>query len=132
MIELKLKKVSLFIVMIFSLFIIAGCSASNTAERRLEREGYVVESGEEEEVSNELSQYGIEDIANIYLVYDGEDDDIPNAIIVEYDSQDALADDILAEGETLEDYEDNVYRNLFVISLEVMNIDNIIDIIKGD
>lgn len=129
---MKLKKVSLFIVMIFSLFIIAGCSASNTAERRLEREGYVVESGEEEEVSNELSQYGIEDIANIYLVYDGEDDDIPNAIIVEYDSQDALADDILGEGETLEDYEDNVYRNLFVISLEVMNIDNIIDIIKGD
>jgi hypothetical protein len=132
MIELKLKKVSLLIVMIFSLFIIAGCSASNTAERRLEREGYVVESGEEEEVSNELSQYGIEDIANIYLVYDGEDDDIPNAIIVEYDNQDALADDILGEGETLEDYEDNVYRNLFVISLEVMNIDNIIDIIKGD
>lgn len=129
---MKLKKVSLLIVMIFSLFIIAGCSASNTAERRLEREGYVVESGEEEEVSNELSQYGIEDIANIYLVYDGEDDDIPNAIIVEYDNQDALADDILGEGETLEDYEDNVYRNLFVISLEVMNIDNIIDIIKGD
>jgi hypothetical protein len=132
MIELNLKKVSLFIVMIFSLFIIAGCSASNTAERRLEREGYVVESGEEKEVSNELSQYGIEDIANIYLVYDGEDDDIPNAIIVEYDNQDALADDILGEGETLEDYEDNVYRNLFVISLEVMNIDNIIDIIKGN
>lgn len=132
MIELNLKKVSLFIVMIFSLFIIAGCSASNTAERRLEREGYIVESGEEKEVSNELSQYGIEDIANIYLVYDGEDDDIPNAIIVEYDNQDALADDILGEGETLEDYEDNVYRNLFVISLEVMNIDNIIDIIKGN
>jgi hypothetical protein len=132
MILLNTKKITLALVLMFSMFLLLGCSASNTAERRLEREGYIVESGEEKEVSNELSQYGIEDIANIYFVYDGEDDDIPNAIIVEYDNQDALADDILGEGETLEDYEDNVYRNLFVISLEVMNIDNIIDIIKGD
>ncbi len=53
---------------------------------RPEDEGYEVESADEEEVSNELFQYGIEDIKNIYLVYDVEDDVILNAIIVEYEA----------------------------------------------
>lgn len=109
-----------------------GCNAAKTAERRLEAEGYVVESGQEDEVSSQLNEFGIEDIKNIYIVYEDEDDTIPNAIIVEYDSQNDLAEDILADNETLDDYEDNVYKNLFVISLEITNVDQIIDIIKGE
>lgn len=129
---MKLKKLIIFVFILGLGFLLVGCDAARTAENRLEDEGYVVESGDEEEVSNELAQYGIEDIKNIYFVYDGEDDDIPNAIIVEYDSQAALENDILGEDETKADYEDMIYKNLFVISLEVLNSDNIIDIIKGE
>lgn len=129
---MKLKKLIFFTLLLGFSFLLIGCSAAKTAENRLEDAGYIVESGDEEEVSNELAQYGIEDIKNIYFVYDGEDDDIPNAIIVEYENEQALEDDILGEDETKTDYEDMIYKNLFVISLEVLNSDNIIDIIKGE
>lgn len=129
---MKLKKLLVFTLIIGFSFLLLGCDAAKTAERRLEDEGYIVESGNEEEVSNELSQYGIEDIENIYFVYDDEDANVPNAIIIEYSSQAALENDILGEGETIADYEDMVYKNLFVISLEVFNQDNIINIIKNE
>jgi len=130
---LKLFKI-LTSVLIASLVLIAvGCSASQTAERRLERNGYRLESGNEEDVSNELNEWGIENVNNIYLVYeDDPDDDIPNAVLVEFESQSALEDDIVGEDEDIEDYEDYIFRNIFVISLEITNVDQIIDIIKGD
>ncbi|MFO7968738.1 MAG: hypothetical protein R6U15_01330 [Candidatus Izemoplasmatales bacterium] len=129
---MKFKKLFIFTILLGFSFLLIGCNAAKTAQNRLEDAGYIVESGDEDEVSNELSQYGIENITNIYLVYDDEDDSIPNAIIVEYESEEALENEILGEDESKADYEDMIYKNLFVISLEVMNQDNIIDIIKGD
>jgi|GEM_PF-4851158 len=129
---MRLFKVFLSVLSIGLLVFMLGCNAANTAQRRLEDEGYVVVPGNEEDVSEELSEYGIEDIENIYIIYDDEDDNIPNGIIVEYSSQAALEEDILAEGETINDYSDYIYRNLFIISLEVTNLDQIIDIVKGE
>ncbi len=129
---MKFKKLLIFVFILGFGFLLIGCDAANTAERRLEDAGYVVEAGDEEEVSSELDEYGIEDIENIYFVYDTEGDDIPKAIIVEYESEDALEDDLLGEDESREIYEDMIYENLFVISLEVLDSDNIMDIIRGE
>jgi len=38
---------------------------------------------------------------------------------------------MLEEGKKVEDYEDFIYKNLWVISFELLDLDNIIDIIKG-
>lgn len=130
---MRIFKIIFSVLVVGFVFIAVGCSASATAERRLEQNGYRVESGDEEDVSNELSQWGIENVNNISLVYEGDsDDDVPNAIIIEYSSRTELEADILGDDETIEDYEDNVYENLFVISLEIANIDHIIDIIKAE
>lgn len=130
---MKILKIFASLLVVSLVLLAVGCSASQTAERRLERNGYRVESGEEEDVSNQLNEWGIENVNNIYLVYeDDPEDDIPNAILVEFESQSALEADIVGEDEDIEDYEDYVYRNIFVISLELTNVDQIIDIIKGD
>jgi hypothetical protein len=129
--RVKMKKLlSAFVVMFLALALL-GCNAAGPAINKLEKEGYVVESGDQEEMDEFKEEYGIEALANVHIIKKSEDALLPSGIIFEFESAKVLEEEMLEEGEKAEDYEDFIYKNLWVISFELLDLDNIIDIIKG-
>jgi len=124
------KLLSAFVVM-FLVLALLGCNAAGPAINKLENEGYVVESGDQEEMDEFKEEYGIEALANVHIIKKSEDAILPSGIIFEFESAKVLEEEMLEEGEKAEDYEDFIYKNLWVISFELLDLDNIIDIIKG-
>ncbi len=124
------KLLSAFVVMFLALALL-GCNAAGPAINKLEKEGYVVESGDQEEMDEFKEEYGIEALANVHIIKKSEDALLPSGIIFEFESAKVLEEEMLEEGEKAEDYEDFIYKNLWVISFELLDLDNIIDIIKG-
>ena len=124
------KLLSAFVVM-FLVLALLGCNAAGPAINKLENEGYVVESGDQEEMDEFKEEYGIEALANVHIIKKSEDATLPSGIIFEFESAKVLEEEMLEEGEKAEDYEDFIYKNLWVISFELLDLDNIIDIIKG-
>jgi hypothetical protein len=124
------KLLSAFVVM-FLVLALLGCNAAGPAINKLENEGYVVESGDQEEMDEFKEEYGIEALANVHIIKKSEDAISPSGIIFEFESAKVLEAEMLEEGEKAEDYEDFIYKNLWIISFELLDLDNIIDIIKG-
>lgn len=121
---MKFRKVLFgFMFLAFS-FILVGCSAMGSAENRLEDEGYRLEEVDEDDVDEFQGEE--ESIKAIYHVYN--DNDIWVATIFEFKSAGVLEDIIEEEGESIEDYEELIHKNLFVITLS----EEVMSIIKGE
>lgn len=127
----KMKKLLSAVLVMVLVFVLLGCNVAVPAINKLEKEGYVVESGDQEEMDEFKEEYGIEALANVHIIKKSEDAILPSGIIFEFESVKVLEEEMLEEGEKAEDYEDFIYKNLWVISFELLDLDNIIDIIKG-
>ena len=119
----------LFLVLFLLLFgiFMTSCSGVNTAERRLEDEGFVLKSADQEETNEFIEAYDIEGFKNIHYIYNDSDSIIPIGILVEYKSKNALEEAL--NFEDLEEEPDNVYRHLLIIDLSIEH--DLVEIIKG-
>ena len=126
-----MKKLFLVLFLLLSMVALASCSAANTAERRLEDEGFNVESADEEEAKSYSETYDLEGFKNIHIIYsdsDVLDTEVIAGIIIEYKSRNALE-----EALDLDDNDEepnNMYRNIYIIDLSIQY--DIIAIIKGE
>ena len=124
---MKLFRKFLTIFMSFGLlFIMAGCSAIGDVEKKLEDAGYTVEKLSDEEF-DDLVEDADEDedvdlIKAIYEVYNEEEEYV--AIIIEFNNENALEDYFEGAGESLDFFEEYIYKNIYVSST------NLIEIIK--
>jgi len=60
------------------------------AINKLKKEGYVIESGNQEEVDEFKGEYGIEALANVHIIKKSEDAILPSGIIFEFGSAKVL------------------------------------------
>lgn len=110
-----MKKIGLFFIILIISFTLVSCSGLDTVQERLESEGYRMEKLSEEDLENYFPNMD-EDMKfkNLYMVYDPEDEYV--GLIYEFSSERALKnvfDDINAKEE---DYEQYVYKNLYIQS----------------
>lgn len=118
----------LTVLLIFGfVFILTGCNAMSTAEKRLEDEGYTLEIYEDEAFADEVeeNEETFVDLENIYTILN--EDDVPVGIIFEFKNANAIHDALVADGEDPEDHQDDIYKNLVIVAS-----DDIKDIIKGE
>jgi len=122
-----MKKLFLVLFLLLSGVFMASCSATNTAERRLENEGFVLESADQEETDEFIEEYDIEGFKNIHFIYNDSNSVIPIGIIVEYKSKNALKEAL--DLDESDEEVDNMYRNIYIIDLSIKH--DLVDIIKG-
>ncbi len=122
-----MKKLFLVLFLLLSGIFMTSCSGVNTAERRLEDEGFVLKSADQEETDEFIEAYDIEGFKNIHYIYNDSDSIIPIGILVEYKSKNALEEAL--NFEDLEEEPDNVYRHLLIIDLSIQH--DLVEIIKG-
>ena len=132
-----MKKVLSFIVVFALAFVLAGCSSSgiDKATDRLEAEGYTVALATDEDLEDLDASMAESEVEAVYLVKtDYEDIEITVAWIFEFESESALEEALeLEEGESIEDYEDFIYKNLFVLDMgSWIGDEDVMPIIKGE
>lgn len=125
-----MKKLFLVLFLLLSSLTLASCSAANTAQRRLEDEGFTVESADEEEAESYSEEYDLEGFKNIHIIYtdsDILDTEVIAGIIIEYKSKNALEEALDLDDDDEEPSQ--MYRNIYIIDLSIQY--DIVDIIKG-